>query len=348
MSKASGEIYFIGETDYLTGKSTSFYKIGVVREAKGRDSASRLKEHQTANPRKLSVDCTIKTPLVHYIEGLLHGLYASNRVEGEWFDLNPTELAAAKNSATELAAQAVEAQHIREKAEELKNEVSVGGKLEPTDEQRLVHVEYCKAASAVKELDKLSQRIKVLLREALEAGEDVGDMATTSKRDTPKLSEAKFKTTYPELFKAYLKISGTVTGSFKPTDGKGDPAVKEFVEKELNPILVPLRDVITGVETGAADKSQLRSTKFTILAHSAAYKWLAENARWKLQVACGTAPGITGLCEWKRAVDDEPKLDEAALKRDHPEEYASCVEVKQINVVNVQRRRGAQDPEQQA
>jgi hypothetical protein len=338
MSEASGEIYFIGETDYLTKEPTSFYKIGLVREAEGRDSESRLLEHQTGNPRTLSIDCIIKTPLVDYIESLLHGLYASNRVEGEWFHLDATELAAATSSAENMAAEAEVALPIWIKAAELKGQAASGDELDPTDEQRLVHVEFLKADLAVKELGKLSKRITVILGDAIEAGEDVGDVATKQQHERGTFSETKFQANHPTLFDAYQKISESLTGSFLPKKTKNDPAVNEFREKVLNPILGPLDVVITAAETGLTAKSELNSTKLTILAHLAKYTWLAENARRKLQVACGTAPGITGLCTWNRIIKTTAKLDRAKLKLDHPEEYASCVEVKQIDVVKVQPR----------
>jgi len=347
MSEASGEIYFIGETDYLTKEPTSFYKIGLVREAEGRDSASRLDEHQTGNPRTLSINCIIKTPLVDYIESLLHGLYASNRVEGEWFHLDATELAAAKDSAAQLAAQALDAQPIWTKAAELKNEVASGDELEPTDEQRLVHVEFLKADRAVKELAKLSKRITVLLGEAIEAGEDVGDVATKQQHDRGTFNEAKFEANHPALYETYQKVSETLSGSFLPKKIKNDPAVEDFVAKELNPILIPLDVVISAVEAGSTPKSELNSVKLAILAHSARYTWLAENTRRKLQVACGTAPGIAGLCTWKRIIKTTSKLDRAKLKLDHPEEYASYVEVTQVSVVRVQPRQVVDGREQQ-
>ena len=337
MSEASGEIYFIGETDYLTKEPTSFYKIGLVREAEGRDSESRLLEHQTGNPRTLSIKCRIKTPLVDYIESLLHGLYASNRVEGEWFHLDSAELAEAQSSAERLAAEAEVALPIWIKAAELKGQAASGDELEPTDEQRLVHVEFVKAYLAVKELGKLSKRTHPIGR-AIEAGEDVGDVATKQQHERGTFSETKFQTNHPALFDAYQKISESITGPFSPKKTSDDPAINEFKETELNPILVPLDAVITAVEARSTPKFELNSTKLTILAYLAKYTWLAENARRKLQVACGTAPGITGLCTWNRIIKTTAKLDRAKLKLDHPEEYASCVEVKQIDVIKVQPR----------
>jgi hypothetical protein len=41
-----GKLYFINEQDVKTGERSSYYKIGIVRDAAGRDSKNRLLEHQ--------------------------------------------------------------------------------------------------------------------------------------------------------------------------------------------------------------------------------------------------------------------------------------------------------------
>ena len=64
MILTGGEIYFLGERDLKSGKDTGFVKIGLVREKDARDTESRLKEHQTGNPRLLHVVKVVKTPVV--------------------------------------------------------------------------------------------------------------------------------------------------------------------------------------------------------------------------------------------------------------------------------------------
>ena len=51
MALTPGEIYFVRETDYLTKELTPYVKIGLVRAAEFRDTANRILEHQTGNPR---------------------------------------------------------------------------------------------------------------------------------------------------------------------------------------------------------------------------------------------------------------------------------------------------------
>ena len=59
-----GQLYFINEQDVQTGARSSYYKIGIVRDAAGRDSKNRLLEHQTGNPRKLCIVEALSMPAV--------------------------------------------------------------------------------------------------------------------------------------------------------------------------------------------------------------------------------------------------------------------------------------------
>ena len=102
MKLTPGQLYFINEQDIKTGQRSSYYKIGIVRDAEGRDSKNRLLEHQTGNPRKLCVVETLNMPAVEYIETNLHYLFARNRVMGEWMEFTPAELQAAIAKANEL------------------------------------------------------------------------------------------------------------------------------------------------------------------------------------------------------------------------------------------------------
>ncbi len=59
-----GEIYFIREQDVLTKEISDYVKVGLVREGEDRDSDERASEHQTGNPRELSVYKVVKTAAV--------------------------------------------------------------------------------------------------------------------------------------------------------------------------------------------------------------------------------------------------------------------------------------------
>ena len=78
-----GEVYFIHTIDQSTGNSHGYYKIGIVRNE--RDSAQRIKEHQTGNPHRIVPYKILETKAPMLIEGMLHATYSEHQVSTEWF-----------------------------------------------------------------------------------------------------------------------------------------------------------------------------------------------------------------------------------------------------------------------
>jgi hypothetical protein len=82
----SGTLYFMQETDYLTGETFDYIKIGIVRGQ--REVNGREKDHRTGNPRKISTVKELQMPDVQRLETHLHNQFAIHRVSsGEWFYL---------------------------------------------------------------------------------------------------------------------------------------------------------------------------------------------------------------------------------------------------------------------
>jgi len=71
-----GWIYFITE-----GEATDFVKIGTSKY----HPDARVKQLQVGNPRKLVLRLCRRVDSATHTEGELHALFASDRVEGEWF-----------------------------------------------------------------------------------------------------------------------------------------------------------------------------------------------------------------------------------------------------------------------
>ena len=78
-----GAIYFIKESSQ---NSIDFplVKIGLVYN--DRSPYERLKDHQTGNPRRLSLsdEYIVETDAVSFVEAQLHNRFSAKRVLGEW------------------------------------------------------------------------------------------------------------------------------------------------------------------------------------------------------------------------------------------------------------------------
>jgi hypothetical protein len=84
-----GELYFITSLDPISGKSQGFYKIGIVRNL--RETAERIKEHQTGNPHRVVPYEVLKTEAPLLIEQILHGKYRAKQMSTEWFKFTDSE-----------------------------------------------------------------------------------------------------------------------------------------------------------------------------------------------------------------------------------------------------------------
>lgn len=195
-----GQLYFINEQDVQTGTRSSYYKIGIVRDAAGRDSKNRLLEHQTGNPRKLCIVEALPMPAVEAIETNLHYLFARNRVMGEWMHFSDSELQNAIKKAKELAAEMEENIEDYKFAEILKDTKSNGSKLAATEEAEEWYGTIQDLQEVLETCDDALAQYDDYLYEAIERGIDVSGRAKVQTRaGAKKFDEALFASTYPEL-----------------------------------------------------------------------------------------------------------------------------------------------------
>lgn len=78
--KINGYVYFV-ESD------TGFIKVGMTSSLK-----SRVKSLQSASPHKLELKGYIKTTRYGFLEGQIHNHFSNSKTNGEWFDINVSDL----------------------------------------------------------------------------------------------------------------------------------------------------------------------------------------------------------------------------------------------------------------
>ncbi len=76
-----GEIYCIREVDFISQNPTEYVKLGKTK----RDTAQRMKEHQTGNPRQETAEFVLYTDMMSSLEKYLHYHFANDCVNSEWF-----------------------------------------------------------------------------------------------------------------------------------------------------------------------------------------------------------------------------------------------------------------------
>ena len=65
-----------------------------------------------------------------------------------------------------------------------------------------------------------------------------------------------------------------------------------------------------------------------LLGIEASINWALELIEARIRSACGTAPGIDGVCTGRRTLTTKVKFDAAAMKADNPELHQQFVKTK--------------------
>jgi hypothetical protein len=321
-----GQLYFINEQDVKTGTRSSYYKIGIVRDAEGRDSKNRLLEHQTGNPRKLCIVEALTMPAVEAIETSLHYLFARNRVMGEWMHFSEAELQDAIKKAKELAAEMEENIEDYKFAEILKVTKSNGLKLVATEEAEEWYGTIQDMKEILEACDDALAQYDDYLYEAIERGIDVTGRAKIQNRaGAKKFDENLFSATYPELYKKYSTSVFPVRGSFRVKAAKDWNPDLSAINQEQVELLVDFKDQLLIADHSMDMGFALHEKHLGVLEIKKYAEWKSETANMKLRVMTGDAEGIEGICTWKREEKEVISFDRQTVQTKHPDEYNACV-----------------------
>ena len=296
MSYKSGEIYFVRETILGTNEVSPFVKIGLV--ADGRSSESRLKEHQTGNPRRLFNQDVVVTDSVHRVEAVMHRLYAPYRISGEWFEfLDETLLNQAVAKVRGLATEMALVTPLFIKAEEL-------AKTPTTEEMKEVSVEiedivnrWIDSKSRLKYCEDLQIEIKEKLKDAIQSGADLkGAAKATPVTFKPKFSEAALKADDEALWEKYVSYKDTWSAKFTNSMKTVELSA---LDEEFRLSFESIREIVAGIKS-AKDAYLLNEPQLQLTMLEAIAQWDNDLADAELRIAVEDAAGITGICKWGR------------------------------------------------
>jgi len=316
----SGEIYFIQELNPHTKKHTNFVKIGLVRTADGRDSFSRLFEHQTGNPRPLSLskNLVVQTPAVDLVEAKLHQHFSKKRIYGEWFEFSdPKELKFAVKVAREFAAEVEPLVPLFKKSESLKLVVSNGKPKKATSDDRQNAIALAVAKNQLKVVKNLEDLLANAIYSAVDSGSDVSQATTTREINySPKFLENEFAAAHPKIYQKYLEQKSKVEGSFLlkvKVDGI-EALGQEFLLNadsihlkinKLNPISKDFQVKIVDI-----------SLELTHL--KGICEWDVKVLETKLKISLGKFDLFDGICSWKRAEKFSTKFNSTKFAQENP------------------------------
>ena len=339
MKLKSGELYFIGERDVLSGATSGYFKIGLVKDSRSGGADNRLDEHQTGNPRRLEIVESVSTPAIEDLETTMHDRFALDRVRGEWFELSPARLADAVTAATALAAEQLAHADAARRAVELGKELSTGETRAATDDDLEFHRRVLETKVVKDRIGALVKRSDALFKAAIAEGRDVGRFMRSSERAGTKFDKEKFTESHPDLFARYTKIETRFSHLFRPATSK---AALDAIEPDDGFLDLERRieSVIEQATTDPALLERLHLLRLELLGFDARTRWEDDFARTNLMVACGQHSGIDGVVPWNREMKESERFDEAAFKTDHPDLHAQFVVTTLTQVFNFEMARG--------
>lgn len=342
MALAAGELYFLGELDHRTQQRSPFVKIGIVKESENRDTAKRIKEHQTGNPRQIVELAVLATPNVERVETTLHGLYAPFGVGGEWFERSDADLSVTIRHAGELVDTMRNADAALNEAQRLVKVESAGDPVPPDSTVIDMHRRLLEFRAIDDAIGQAGKAVQAALGAAHARGLTVGRFVNVqSKQVADAFDKDTFAQEHPEVHARFLVEKESMSQRFNPTKDKS----LDLSLERLAPQVAALTGNVVTVAASASESLQqaaaLHGLYLELLVERASVDLEIELLNARLKTACGVAPGINGVCSWKRELKTESKLDESALKGELPDLYARYLMARQpTTAVVVARNRG--------
>ena len=328
-----GKLYFLGEKDLLTGEHTKYVKIGLVYGEK--DISSRIKEHQTGNPKEIFDYHTIEMMGVSKIENLMHKLFAQNRLVREWFIFDDTQLKEAIQKAEELKKELESNAEFLSKAEsasEAKPEDLTDSRSPSSDELSLLE----KIKNLKLENIRMNFEQSVLetkLKRAMQNHTGIeGILKAEPKKESDSLDTARLKKEHPEIHAKYIETKEGFKRDFK-IELKSPSTPKLIGErykqlKEEEEQIPQLYSQLNQIELKLTD--DLKSLHFQYLevfgkVEALEYELIMNTMI--LEGRCGYSKGIEEVCSYDFKEKTTNTFSKDKFKEEHPDLYSQYLKV---------------------
>ena len=314
MKLTPGELYFIRERDFQTKEISRYVKIGLVREKDDRASQDRALEHQTGNPRELMIYRVIKTPAISEVENIVHGLFAPERVSGEWFDFTEDKLAEAIETAQNLADEALLYENEIKTAAKLSKVLSTQEIIKPSAEALAWHGAFLRAEAIGKYCAEFADGMRDVFREAIQRAEPVEHIAVMRERKDRKIFDPiAFELEYPDLYIQFTKRIKKIAPRLTWTRPKDFDKSISRLNPQLHAYGTSLEGLTEQARKGKVSKELLHKHYLRLLGFGSRASWELDIAKANIQTICGDSAGIDGICKWSRVEKETKSFDQAAF-----------------------------------
>ena len=324
-------MYFLRERDYLTGEISPYVKIGLVRADK--DTATRIAEHQTGNPREILDYKTLHAPFVEYLETQLHYRFSDCWISGEWFKLDDDSLVGVIAEAKKIIAEQKKFAPVISKSYELAKNECTKIERDPSVEEKIL---WEKLIDKKLEIDTNSAKkaiVDIKIRMALGSFGGIEDIASVQlKKGGRSFNENSFSQKHPDLYKKFCtKETKALSGSFTL---KGKKSLKKENLK-IHERRAALQSILLEAKDINFQKSVKRTKEITenhaeyIALQKISYiiDWEYNCLEAQLKCATGLCSGLTGICGWNRAMRKKIGFDKKAFEEKHPKIYDEFLKI---------------------
>lgn len=340
----SGYIYCIREQDYLDQAWGRYVKLGLT----ARTIEQRIREHQTGNPRRETSEYDIQLELMHYGEKYLHHYFATDRIGGEWFDLDKQKVMAnvapiLQTLQTEMATRAADFRTW----ERMKKIVSNGKERAPTPAETTLHEQYVaaeaeyKIAEALHKIHDHNLRAMVGTHDGLEGALNLIEVTGSESLDKTAFMAMLTATQLALCDETKTSMKGKLTMHGSPPLKKMNPSVETALKAAADsvtskPGLANLTSAPLGLTSAIKDEHML------FLGSKRALKvaeWTCIQLKAQLVAALGADDAITGVITWKRTEETSTSFSSKLAKKHFPHEYVACT-TREPNSVRVDFHEG--------
>lgn len=329
-----GTLYVIGEEDIFGGAPSPYFKIGIVRDE--RTPESRLKEHQTGNPRKLVIRESVSVAAVEYLETHLHHRLATRIAFSEWFRLTDSDYQLLVSTARELATELESQVPLVKSAVEFESVVSNGLVIDAPADVQTLHESSMPQVLQAKRFGGAIKTVTDRLRTIHSAVEP--EVVPVSGTKVVTYERQNFNAQLcleenPHLMDLYRKVK--ISGSFLLAKHKpSESAVADFDPLRLHLDSGP-EDIANFSDT------DLETAKRVLDEHASLATWERMHHEAAIRAAIGVNDGIEGIAKWKRA--EKVSFDAPRFKLADPELYAKYVTVTKVERILHNNRGNAED-----
>ena len=327
-----GEIYCIREIDFVTRKSGEYIKLGKTE----RDTATRLTEHQTGNPRQEHNEFSLRTDMMSSLEKYLHYYFAEYCVNSEWFNMDETKVKTDVKALIQKLAK--EHASVRPHFDEWKKQektVSNGKTIKANKAHKDLHKKYLQAWKKFKIAEGKMNLAKLELKMLIGKSDGIEFMVylvrTEGKIDFNKKNFLAAIATHKDKDKCYKNV--TAINPEKPTVmgeeslGKLDSALnKKYNDLDKKYEAAKPSRTVNLKNKPAKQNKEMQKKHQVVVKSKKAFK----EAEWELQKLMAELvshlkdnDAIEDIIEWKRTQKTALKFEKSLAEKHFPTEFAA-------------------------